>query len=338
MTTRPQTLALFVVLALATACGSVNYTESSGSGQAQRAGSRGSDGYPVGMTNCGRRLTVESRPKRVVSLYPGQTELLVELGLGDRIVAQAQDAVSEPDPDLAEEVAAIPSLDPDSPPAKEVLIAEEPDFIYSGTEFEFNTEMGFAGTKDLQAVGATPYVAKAGCLAGRSDGTVEDMFTDLENLGRIFGVEQQAAELAKKARAELDDVSDQVNGKRVRTALVYSDAGKLTAIAAAVDADMLRLGGGENIFTRNDSRFSDFFAAEVNPEVVSERDPEAFVFAVQDKAHQRQTISYLRRTFPQTPAVRENRLVPVRNTVFAPGTLASIEGVRTIADGLHPRR
>jgi iron complex transport system substrate-binding protein len=122
----------------------------------------------------------------------------------------------------------------------------------------------------------------------------------------------------------------------VRTALIFYDAGRLTAIAAAVDADMLRLGGGENIFDRDDSRFSDFFAAEVSPEVVSDRDPEAFVFAVMNDEHEQQTIDYLRSTFPETTAVREDRLVPVRNTAFSPGTLATIEGVRTIANGLHP--
>jgi iron complex transport system substrate-binding protein len=187
---------------------------------------------------------------------------------------------------------------------------------------------------DLAAVGATPYAATAGCLAGRSDGTVEDLFTDLENLGRIFG--ERASELAEQMRGELDEIAEQVQGKRVRSALIFYDAGRLTATAAAVDADMLRLGGGQNVFDRDDSRFADFFAAEVSPDVVSDRDPEAFVFAVMSDEHQRQTIDYLRRTFPETPAVREGRLIPVRNTAFSPGTLANIEGVRTIADGLHP--
>jgi iron complex transport system substrate-binding protein len=320
-------------LTLSAACGSVSYSDST-EGAAPGTGAAGD--YPVEVTNCGRPRTVESRPQRVVGLYPGQTELLVELGLADLIVAQAQDAVSEPDPRLADQLSAIPSLNPDAPPAKEVLIAEEPDFVYSGTEFEFNTEMGFAGTDDLAAVGATPYAATAGCLTGRSDGTVEDLFTDLENLGRIFGVEERAAELAEQMRGELDEIAEQVKGKSVRSALIFYDAGRLTATAAAVDADMLRLGGGRNVFDRDDSRFADFFAAEVSPEVVSDRDPEAFVFGVMSDEHERQTVAYLRRTFPETTAVREGRLVPVRNTAFSPGTLANIEGVRTIADGLHP--
>jgi iron complex transport system substrate-binding protein len=288
--------------------------------------------------NCGRQYTIAKEPQRIVSLYPGQTEILLRLGLKDRVVAQAQDGVSEPDPELADQVAKIPSLGAKTPPSKEVLIAKSPDFVYSGTEFEFNTEQGFAGKEDLVAVGATPYVATAGCRDRRSRGTVEDAFTDLENLGRVLGRSAQAAELERQARARLKVVSDRIAGRpRVKTAQVFYEAGKLYAIGAAIEVDMLRLAGGENVFDPSEDRFSDFFAAEVGPEVVLARSPEAFVFAVQNERHQRETVDYLRRTFGSTPAVRDGRLVAVRNTTFAPGTLASIEGVEVIADGLHPR-
>jgi iron complex transport system substrate-binding protein len=294
--------------------------------------------YPMTIENCGREYTVAKEPQRIVSLYPGQTEILLRLGLKDRIVAQAQEARSEPNPELAADFRSIRSLGAETPPSKEVLIAQQPDFVYSGSEYEFNTEQGFAGKDELVKAGATPYVATAGCRERRSTGTVEDAFTDLRTLGKVLGRAEQAAELEKKARADLAAVTERIAGRPpVKTAQVFYEGGKLYAIGAAIEVDMLRLGGGQNVFAATEQRFADFYAAEVNAEVVLERNPEAFVFAVQDDDHQRQTIDYLTRTFASTPAVRNGRLVGVRNTTFAPGTLASIEGVAAIADGLHPK-
>jgi iron complex transport system substrate-binding protein len=294
--------------------------------------------YPMTITNCGRQYTIAKEPQRIVSLYPGQTEILLRLGLKDRIVAQAQEERSKPNPDLAADFKSIPTLGAKTPPSKEILVAQQPDFVYSGSDYEFNTEQGFAGKDELVKAGATPYVATAGCRERRSAGTVEDAFTDLRTLGKVLGRADQAAELEKEARADLSAVTERIAGRTpVKAAQVFYEGGKLYAIGAAIEVDMLRLGGGQNVFAATEQRFADFYAAEVNAEVVLERNPEAFVFAVQDDTHQQQTIDYLTRTFASTPAVRNRRLVGVRNTTFAPGTLASIEGVATIADGLHPK-
>lgn len=327
------TLAL-TALTVLTACGSV----STGAETPAAADASAQSQYPMTITNCGKQYTIAKEPQRIVSLYPGQTEILLRLGLKDRIVAQAQEGRSKPDPELAKDFTAIHSLGAKTPPSKEILVAQQPDFVYSGSEYEFNTEQGFAGKDELVKAGATPYVATAGCRERRSAGTVEDAFTDLRTLGKVLGRTTQAAELEKKARADLSAVTERIAGRPpVKTAQVFYEGGKLYAIGAAIEVDMLRLGGGQNVFAATEQRFADFYAAEVNAEVVLERNPEAFVFAVQDDAHQRQTIDYLNRTFASTPAVRNRKLVGVRNTTFAPGTLASIEGVAAIADGLHPK-
>lgn len=295
----------------------------------------GSGDHPVTVETCGRDVTFEKAPERVVSMHPSLTELLVQLDLGDRVVAQAQDALGEPSPELADEVEAIESISADVPPTREDLLAQSPDFVISGTEYEFSTDQGFAGYDDLEKAGAPAYVATAGCIGRRSEGAVEDTFTDVENLGRIFGVEDRAAALVDDARADLAEVADVVgDDDPVRAVQVYVEGGKLYAIGGAVEVDVLRLGGGENLFA-GDERFADFFAAEVNPEVVADLQPDAFVFAVNDADHEKQTRAYLEKTLAETPAVKADRLVAVDNTYVQPGTLSSIEGARIVAEALH---
>lgn len=324
-----NTVPVLALTALAVAgCGTVT-TEADGSDASS------SGAYPVTVETCGRDVTIDRAPERVVSMHPSLTELLVQLDLGDRVVAQAQDALGEPSPELADEVDAIESISADVPPTREDLLAQSPDFVISGTEYEFSTDQGFAGYDDLEKAGAPAYVATAGCVDRRSEGTVEDTFTDVENLGRIFGVEDRAAALVDAAKADLAEVADIVgDDDPVRAVQVYVEGGKLYAIGGAVEVDVLRLGGGENLFA-GDERFADFFAAEVNPEVVADLQPDAFVFAVNDADHEAATRAYLEDTLAGTPAVKAGRLVAVDNTYVQPGTLSSIEGARIVAEALH---
>lgn len=330
----PALAAVLAVGLLATGCGTVTPADAGG---AEDAADGDGASYPVTGTTCGREISVPAAPQRVVSLHPSITELLIQLGVGDRVVAQAQDALGEPSPELAEQVDAIPSLSSDSPPDKETLVSQTPDLVLSGTEYEFNTEMGFAGYDDLADLGAVTYVATGGCADRRTAGTVEDAFADVAFLGEVFGVEERAAELEEQARAALAEVAASFEGEApVRAAQVYVEAGKVYAIGGAIEVDVLRLAGGENVWDSGDGLFADFFAAEVGPEAVLAEDPEAFVFAVNSPEHEQETIDYLTSTFPESRAVRDGRLVAVDNTFIQPGTLAAVEGVRDVAAGLHP--
>lgn len=324
--TAPASMAAMALVV--TGCGNVTHDEP--------ARASGDASYPVEVRNCGREVSVDAAPERVVSLHPSITELLIQLGVGDRVVAQAQHSLGEPSPELAAQVNEIPSISSDAPPDKETLVSQAPDLVLSGTEYEFNTEMGFAGYDDLEELGAASFVATGGCVERRSEGTVEDTFVDLDFLGRVFGVQERAAELEATARAELADIAATVAGRPpVRAAQVYVEGGKLYAIGGAIEIDVLRLAGGESVFDDDGGLFSDFFAAEVSPEAVLAEDPDAFVFSVNGAKHERETVDYLTSTFAETDAVREGRLVAVDNTFIQPGTLSAIEGVRVVAEGLH---
>ncbi len=328
MNPRPLILALGALATATTlaSCGTVSTSDTKTESGA---------GYPVDVSTCGRDVTVDAAPKRVVSMHPSLTELLVELGVGDRVVAQAQDALGEPSPDLKKQVDRIPSISKDTPPTKEDLLEQEPDLVVSGTEYEFNAEAGFADYKALDRLGVEAYVAKAGCIDRRSQGTIADTFDDIEALGRVFGQEDRAREMIDDAKGDLREVADVVgDDDPVPAVQVYVEGGKLYAIGGAVEIDVLRLGGGRNLFA-GDSRFSDFFAAEVNPEVVLAKRPEALVFAYNDAKHKKSTEAYLRSRLASTPAVRSGTIIGVDNTVVQPGTLAAIGGARQVAEALH---
>ncbi|MGO3326463.1 ABC transporter substrate-binding protein [Gordonia sp. (in: high G+C Gram-positive bacteria)] len=312
---------------LLTACGAGVDTD-----RADGDGSR-----PVTVDDCGRELTFTSAPQRVVGLMPTQTDLLLRLGAGDRLVGQAQTGVSDLPADTARQATDIPVLSVDAPPAREDLLEVEPDFVVAPTSYEFTAAQGFADIGQLDRSGAQAYIAAGGCAERRNSAKVTDVLTDIDNLGAIMRVPDTADRLAADTRERLRAVDTAIEGRpRPSVAQVYAEAGTLTAIGAGVEADIIERAGGANVFDASSPEFADFFAAEINPEEIIARAPDVIVFGVTDGEHEKRTRDYLRRTFPDVPAVRDGRLIAVAESDLHPGTLGNVGAVETIAHGLHP--
>ncbi|MBV2364175.1 ABC transporter substrate-binding protein [Streptomonospora nanhaiensis] len=294
-------------------------------------------GEAVTITNCGRELSFDSTPTSVVGMMPSQTELLIRLGALDSLVGQAQTDVSPLPDDIADQAADIPVLSTDVPPAREDLLAAAPDLVVSPTEYEFTAEQGFASIEQLKQNGAQAYVATGGCLDRRNTAEVTDVLTDIENLGAILRVPDVAEELSQDAEARLSDVEAAIGDVPRRTvAQVYVEGNSLQAIGAGIEADIIATAGGENVFDPDAPEFADFFAAEITPEEIISRDPDAIVFSVSSPESEENTRDYLERTFPDVAAVKNDRLIAVPKSDLFPGTLGNIDAVELIAQELYP--
>jgi iron complex transport system substrate-binding protein len=252
-------------------------------------------------------------------------------------VVQAQTNTAPLPDDIAQHAAEVPVLSDEAPPTREILLNTEPDFVFAPTGYEFTAEQGFASLEQLEEAGAVAYVATGGCFDRRMEGTVDDLFVDLENLGAIFGVEDAAAQLIDETQSVLDDVSARINGmEQPKVAQVYVEGNTLSAIGAGVEYDIILRAGGDNVFGPDDDAFADFFAVQINPEVLADADPDALVFATHSDAHEQATRDYLETTFPDMTAVREDRLIAISGADAYPGTVGNINAVRQIAEGLYP--
>lgn len=296
-------------------------------------------GHPVTLTNCGRELVVEKTPERIVGMMPSQTELLVRLGLADQLVGQAQTATHPLSEDVAAEVADVPEISTDTPPAREDLLEVQPEAVVSPTTYEFTAEQGFATIEQLEQAGAVTYVATGGCSDRRATAQVDDLLTDIENLGRIFAVTDAAEELGEETEERLAEVNRAVTGaEKPKVAQLYVEGNSVSAIGAGVEYDIIKRAGGDNLFRPDEKLFAEFFAATISPEEVAARNPDAIVFAVTDEAHEKQVRDYLKQTFPTVTAVAEDRLVAIPASHLYPGTLGNVTAVETIAAALYPDR
>ena len=89
--------------------------------------------YPLSIDNCGVALTIEAAPQRVVAIKSTAAELLLSLGLEDKLVGLA--FLDGPLPE-ALGGADIPVLS-EKLPSQEVVLEVEPDFVYGGWESNF---------------------------------------------------------------------------------------------------------------------------------------------------------------------------------------------------------
>lgn len=341
-TTRPALAALVALTGLGlTACGQgVEAGSPTPTGTQGAAGTQaGPAAYrPVTIENCGRTETFTKAPTRSVAMTPGQAALLARLGVGSTVVGVAQ----VPGGALADELGTqLPAeaavLSADKPPAREVTLKARPEVVVSPTGYEFTAEKGFASVEQLHAARAGAYVATAGCFTRRSSATVEDLFVDIENLGRIYGRSADAERVAGEGRAILDRVSKALAGvDRLSVAELYIDGQTLSAIGAGVEFDMVKRAGGDNVYKPTDPEFKDFFAGTITPESLLERNPEAIILNVASPEQEQVARQVLKTRFASVRAVADDRIATITFDEALPGTWGNVTAVEKLARALYP--
>ncbi|TPW72300.1 putative F420-0 ABC transporter substrate-binding protein [Schumannella sp. 10F1B-5-1] len=200
-------------LSLLTGCASSGATASSSTSPDSSASAAA-----VTLDNCGFDETIAAPPQRVITVKSTSTEMMLALGVGDRIVGTAfQDGAV---PSKWKKDAPERNDVSDQMPSPESVLDLEPDLVYSGWESAFSADA--AGTRDeLQQLGIASYVQPAAC---RSQGApaklgFDDVFSEIDEAGRIFGVESTATKLVAAQKKQLAGIQPDDRGL---TALWYS--------------------------------------------------------------------------------------------------------------------
>jgi iron complex transport system substrate-binding protein len=217
-----------------------------GGGDAAPEADAAASGYPLTIDNCGTEVTFEQAPERVVTIKSSTLELLLALGLEDRIVGAA--FTDGPVPDEFADAAEGVEILSDRVPSQEATLAAEPDLVFAGWESNLTAEgAGDRGT--LEQLGVHTYVAPAACQGEgyRPDPlTFDGVFAGFEEAGQIFGVTDAAADLVAEQRAALDAIEPSDAGL---TALWYSSGDDQPFVGAGTGAPqmIMEAAGLENV-------------------------------------------------------------------------------------------
>ncbi|MFD7702839.1 ABC transporter substrate-binding protein [Streptomyces caelestis] len=311
---------------LTTGCGSSD--EGGGDAKATAAVPAG---FPVTIDNCGVRTTYDRPPSRVVTIHQHPAELMLALGLKDRMVGTAfpDSAVL---PELEKDFEAIPELAEKEPSFEKVLDAE-PEFVYGGYGSAFAENEG-RSRKAFADAGIDTYLNREYC--GKKQVTMEDTYDEIRTIGKIFGVPDRADELVADLEGRVGKAATEVEGEPELSVFVYDSGDKsaFTAGGKSLGTELIRLAGGENVFADLDDVFGD-----VSWEQVVERKPE--VIAIYDYAgagsvEQKKRFLLSQPALADVPAVRNKRFVVLPLTATLVG-IRSAYAVEDLARGLHPQ-
>ncbi|WP_406232323.1 ABC transporter substrate-binding protein [Nocardia sp. NBC_01009] len=265
---RATVLALAAGTLALTGC-TTTVPESAPAGDSSVASTEGVTQYPITLDNCGRTYTYTEAPERVVVMNGGsvgEVSSLIALGVGNRILANAQSYGSSDVAGRAAAIAALPTRGiaynsmQDIP--REAMLAQHADFVLSTGGGGFAADQGFATREQLAAAGANTYVPRANCsMTGAVTGTptVEDSYAMLRDLGAVFDVPGRAEQLIAESRRKIADTVATVAGATEKNVLLVfpgmgmGDAGDFSAIAAGgIWNDIIDKAGAVNPFNRTD--------------------------------------------------------------------------------------
>lgn len=284
------------------------------------------DGFPLTLENCGFALTLDVAPERVVTIKSTSTEMMLALGVGDRIVGTAfQDG---PVPaQWADAAAGLPSLAPKMPNEESVL-AVEPDLVYAGWESAFSPDA--AGARDeLAALGVASYVQPAACQSAGQPARLdfEEVFREIAEAGTLFGVPETAAAVVAEQRVQLAAIEPASDSP---TAVWWSSGTDTPYVGAGIGAPQLLLeaAGFTNIAGELASTWT-----PLGWEAIIAADPDAIVLVDSDWNSARHKMDYLAGN-PATAAmtaVQQQRYIVVPFAASEAG-VRSVEAAASIAE------
>jgi iron complex transport system substrate-binding protein len=235
--------------------------------------------YPLTVDNCGQELIFESVPQRVVSLDQGSTEILLSLGLGERLVGTASwtDPVL---PQLAEANTTVPRL-ADNAPSYEAVLGADPDLVTASFGRHL-VQGGVAERSRFQETGIDSYLSPTDCENGVSINggntrtvplEIDSLFTEIRELAAIFDVPSRGEALIAQLQQRSDAATSRIEQSDVTMAFWFADTKAPYVAGGLGSANLLATTvGARNVFADLDEDWP-----AVGWETVVERDPEVLV-------------------------------------------------------------
>ena len=281
--------------------------------------------------SCNRIVTFDEPPKKAISNDVNLTEMMLVLGLADRMVGYTGiSGWKTLDEEMRAGVKELPELS-QKYPSKEVLVGADADFFFAG--WNYGMKVGGEVTPEtLEPFGIKVYELTESCIhiMNKSKANMEDMYNDLLNLGRIFNVEDKANELINNYRMEIQELTKNINTDDPLRVFVY-DSGEDTPFTAgfyAMPTALIEASGGKNIM--NDFKKS---WGTVTWEEVIDRNPEVIVIVNYGNvtAEQKKEFMMSNPAFAGIDAVKNNRFVTLEYVEATPGP-RNIKAIKKLSE------
>ena len=293
--------------------------------------------YPLNITTYdyeGNEIetTYEKAPEKVLAVYQGSIETMLALGLEDHLVATAGLDNEVPD-DLKEAFSKTDYLD-EFTPSLETVTMLEPDMILSWGSLFSDKNLGDV-TNWIDKGCNTYYNTNTRPDSSR---TLENEFTDILNIGKIFDVQDKAETIVDEAKNVIDTtLSATADMEEKPSVLIVEPLGEDISNygASSLAGDMA---------TQLGATLANPDAATVGKEDIVAANPDViFVVYMPYAGDDPQTVMDSQLAVIQDDealqsldAVKNGRVYPVMLSEIYASATRTQDGIETLAKGLYP--
>lgn len=205
----------------------------------------------------GNQFNVPKKMDRIISTAPSNTEVLVSLGLGDKIIAT--DTYSKDVSGTNKDVTRIDFMNPDA----ETIISLKPDIIIASGQNKVDGKDPFEAIK----AAGIPVVYIP------SSNSIEGIYDDIDFLAKLTGTENKGNEIVSNMKNEVEKIrkiGDTIKDKKS----VYFEIGPEPSLYSFGNGtflnEMIDIIGAKNIFSNENGWISPSAESviEKNPDVI----------------------------------------------------------------------
>lgn len=149
-----------------------------------------------------KEITFDKVPEKVISLAPSNTEILFELGAGDKIIGATEYDHYPEEAKKIERVADAMKFN------AEKIISLKPDAVFAYTLGEEEA------LNSLEAAGIKVFVIQ-------SANSFDDVYGDIEQIAAVMGVEKKGMEIAANIKKTIADVQEKVKNAKNKPKVYY---------------------------------------------------------------------------------------------------------------------
>ncbi|MBL3575468.1 ABC transporter substrate-binding protein [Rhodovulum sulfidophilum] len=303
--------------------------------------------YPLTIENCGQSVTFSQAPQNAVALGQNSAEIMLLLGLEDRMAATAfwPNSVL---PELAEANDGVEVLTVEFPTLESVL-SKQPDFVAAMLTTLLGADSKVASRSDFEELGIPTYLSPSACSttldAGDAYGSrdklwnMDLLYKEIEDLSRIFDV-------AERGQAVIADFKAREAALRAEFAR-NEDLTFLFWFSSPSPADDAFLGGGNgpsgyiaDLLGGSNAIRTEADWPALGWEGIIAADPTVFVATQVDRNRwdldaAENKIDFLTSdpTVSQMTAVRNGRIVVMSGAAMNPG-IRTLYGAEQVAEQL----
>lgn len=265
--------------------------------------------------DAGRQVDIEKAPQRIIAFGPSITEILFELGLGDRIVGVSDFC------DYPQEALAKPKVGNSFSPSIEKVVELDPDLVMTVEHEQFNSE--------LEGLGITYVVL--------DPENVMSILDTIRIAGEVTGKAREGNSLVSDMEQVIVDITNRVKSVARPTVFFMVDGTDpnipWTVGGGSFIHDVITIAGGENIASRVADDYTQLSIEEIvnaDPDIIIIQTMMGGVPTVAAEVLEQHPI------WQQLSAVREGSIYLINgDLVSRPGPRIT-QGLEEMAKILHP--